>query len=339
MILQNTSGSKKYNSIDLCKIIMALFVIAIHTHPLENCSSPAVLTIYEQLAQMAVPLFFLSSGYLLAVKYSSFSDSDQNIHITFRYLCRIVKMYILWSIAYMHMAVFSYWRDSMPVSRSILHYIRGFLLIGENYNSWHLWYLLSTIYALILVIILFRLKQKPGMWMAAIGSVCLLSLFMTEIAESEEAISGPLQIIQSLINATTKDGRILQGAFFIPIGILLAGKSVSLRKYTIFFAGSFFANFFIDNSAISNLLIFSSSVALFGVVLRINLKDRAIYAVLRKLSTDVYLIHMYIWTIYYALVYKSKSYGWDSFIATTLGSLAIGGLHLYLSKKKKAIAR
>jgi len=37
MRLPETKGSN-YNSIDLCKFLMAVCVVAIHTHPLQNCS-------------------------------------------------------------------------------------------------------------------------------------------------------------------------------------------------------------------------------------------------------------------------------------------------------------
>lgn len=45
------------NCIDLFKFIMAIAVVAIHTHPLENCTSGVLFKIYEIMVNMAVPLY------------------------------------------------------------------------------------------------------------------------------------------------------------------------------------------------------------------------------------------------------------------------------------------
>ena len=46
----------------------------------------------------------------------------------------------------------------VPLRNSVLMYIRGFFFWGEQYNSWPLWYLLSTVYALMLILLLLRRK-------------------------------------------------------------------------------------------------------------------------------------------------------------------------------------
>ena len=49
---------------------------------------------------------------------------------------------------------------------------------------------------------------------------------------------------------------------------------------------------------------------------------------------------MYVWTFYYIIVYREKTFGWDSFAVTTLISLAIGLAHCYLAgRKKKALLK
>ncbi len=62
-------SNEKYNAIDLFKLIMAVCVIAIHTNPLYECNSKAVISIYNTLVCVANPFFFLSSGYLIGKKY------------------------------------------------------------------------------------------------------------------------------------------------------------------------------------------------------------------------------------------------------------------------------
>ena len=148
----------KYNSIDLYKLIMAFCVVAIHTCPLNNYKNEIVLAIYNSFVDIAVPFFFLASGFLLANKFQYPFDSDNNIQYIRNYLLRIIKLYVMWSLIYLPLAIWHYISTQTNVIKSVLSYIRGFVFIGEHYNSWPLWYLLSTIYALALII--FLLKRK-----------------------------------------------------------------------------------------------------------------------------------------------------------------------------------
>ena len=129
-------------------------------------------------------------------------------------------------------------------------------------------------------------------------------------------------------------GRILRGAFFIPVGMFMSDRRISKGVYMILFAGCFCTNYFIDSSVISSLLLYLTSIAFFGIILSLNLKDYSIYPIIRKLSIIIYLIHMYVWTFYYALVYKEKTFGWDNFIVTLAICLTIGLFYCYLSRKK-----
>lgn len=47
---------------------MAFAVVAIHTVLFEGCENDKFLCVYDNLVSLAVPFFFLASGYLLAIK-------------------------------------------------------------------------------------------------------------------------------------------------------------------------------------------------------------------------------------------------------------------------------
>ena len=46
-------------------------------------------------------------------------------------------------------------------------------------------------------------------------------------------------------------------------------------------------------------------------------------------STIIYLIHMYVWTIYYVFAYDGKTFGIDSFIYTSIVSLIISIIYIF----------
>ena len=52
---------KKYNSFDILKVILAIFVIAIHTDPLPENK----YNIYEFVLNCAVPCFLMISSFLI----------------------------------------------------------------------------------------------------------------------------------------------------------------------------------------------------------------------------------------------------------------------------------
>ena len=106
---------EKYNSIDLFKFLMACCVIAIHTQPFFGCSNFLVKKVYDSIVNCAVPFFFMASGFLLAVKLKWPYSLKENEVILKKYLVRIMKMYALWSLIYLPLAIFYYMRCKLTL--------------------------------------------------------------------------------------------------------------------------------------------------------------------------------------------------------------------------------
>ena len=77
-----------------------------------------------------------------------------------------------------------------------------------------------------------------------------------------------------------------------------------------------------------------TSVGLFEVVRMLEWKDGQYYSIIRNMSTILYFIHMYVWTGYYMLVYKTQTYGWDSFLVTTGLSMLVAWMYLIIKRNK-----
>ena len=241
---------------------------------------------------------------------------------------------MFWNVIYFTLAVCGYIHEKTSVLKAIILYLRGFFLIGEHYNSWHLWYLLSAIYGLLLVIIMIRCKFTTKQWGYTVCAICALSVVMDWIVDGNYPLPSVLVIAKKIVSLTLASGRVLQGAIFIPTGILMANKHLSQKSYWILFAGSFAVNFVVESSLASSLLLILSSIALFGLTLSVKLKDHGIYPIIRKLSTVMYLIHMYIWTFYYSIVYQEKTFGLDSFVITTTICVILGAVYCYFDSDR-----
>ena len=317
--LQNFTD-RHYNSIDLFKLIMAFMVVAIHTHPLENCTNSDLLKAYDLLAFMAVPYFFLASGYLLAIKMSwPCANNTDNANRLLKHTKRIIKMYLTWTAIYLPLAIYHFICSGTPPIKAILLYIRGLFFVGEQYNSWPLWYLLSTIYTLIVIYVLLYVKKK-----STVPALILLSVFasvfsigISHFVVYEGQMPAILQIVKKLICYSILNGRIFRGMIYIPIGMLLANRNTSfVVNLFVLFLG-YVANDCTSNTIISSYALIVMAVALFGVVEKIKLRNNAIYPVMRNMSTVIYFTHMYIWTFYYTITYGKTTYGLDSFLVTS----------------------
>ena len=322
-----------YNSLDVCKLIMAICVVAIHTQPFANASNSRLYALYSLVAAMAVPFFFLTSGYLLGNKLCISSEPQHAVAAVNKQLAKIVKMYLIWNAIYLPLAIYGYYLDGNSLFLSIYYYMKGLILIGEHYNSWQLWYLLSSIYALIVISVSLRFGARIRSFPIISLLAAIISIGVNELVLYSGTLPGVLQLLRKIFFITIMNGRIIQGLIYLPVGIYLAQKPLTTKVCFPLFILTFLCNYFVENRAISSVLLVFTSIAFFGIICSIRLKDRAIYPILRNLSTKIYLVHMYVWTAYYLAVYGETTVGLDCFVITTTVSFLISYLYYLLEKR------
>ncbi len=306
----------QYNSIDLVKFIMAFAVIAIHTCPLNHCKNEIVLAIYDNIVNLAVPFFFLASGYLLSKKIT-FSDEVEDIYVIKKYMWKILKMYLLWMAIYTPISIYHTLEMQISFTQAIREYLQGLIFIGQQYNSWPLWYLLSTLYTLGIIIILIKLKTSINGLLVMSFIFSIISIGISGMVNIQDA-SKWIEIVQKIISYTVYNGRIFRGMIFLPVGIYLGHKKQHAKRWGMIMIAGFILNCVVKNFVVSSYLLIFTSIGFFEVIANLDLKEHPAYYMCRKMSLILYLIHMYIWSIYYKVVYGVKTHGWDSFIITSV---------------------
>lgn len=140
---------RRNHGLDLLKAISAFMVICIHV------PFPGVVgTIITPLARIAVPLFFMITGY-----YYSFTKEHNRVNHQIYKIIRLFvgsnMLYLLWNLikAYITNNSVSTKLSEMLNAKSMLK----FLLLNESPFSGHLWYLGALLYAL-LIVMLFEKK-------------------------------------------------------------------------------------------------------------------------------------------------------------------------------------
>lgn len=145
-------------SLDMLKLLLALMVVAIHTKFLSETNAILSHLLVDGLFRLAVPVFFVINGYFFCM---SVEKND-----VFRWVKRIVILYVVWMLVY---SVF--WVDLTSfsgVKRSLFMVFFGY---------YHLWYLVGVAGAAVLFFSLHKLGVSDFL-------LILLSvlLFITGIA-------------------------------------------------------------------------------------------------------------------------------------------------------------
>lgn len=334
----NFGGQAEYNAIDFVKFIMALVVVAIHTEPFHG-SSENIQVLFDTFSGLAVPFFFISFGFLLGKRV----QENNNLLPVKKQLVKILKMYIKWSVIYLPLAIYDYWSQNVTPLKATVLYFRNLFLGGMHYNSWQLWYLLSTVYGLIFLLLLLNVIKSIQLKYICVTVVAIFSLLLSYIVSLKSCPDIPcfVLVVGSIIQKTILNGRILQGLYYIPIGFFLSRSKEKNNKFmviTLFMLTLFLRYIFLGNKFLADFFLIAASISLFEIVIRIKLDDSKVYSIMRSISTITYLIHMWVWTIFYCLIYKEKTYGIECWVFTSAFSMIISVLY-YLTKSRSRKGR
>ena len=81
------------------------------------------------------------------------------------------------------------------------------------------------------------------------------------------------------------------------------------------------------------VFLIPASIGLFEIVRKIKMGgDKLIYQTMRTMSTIIYLVHMWVWTAVYTVIYHEKTFGLLCFMSTAGISIFIA--FLYVKKRE-----
>lgn len=324
---------ENHNSIDLVKFIMAIVVVAIHTRPLADFQVPILLDFYQKFVRLAVPFFFVATGYLISLKIS-FPLKETDAPIIKKSLIKFLKLYVIWMLIYTPLSIYHSVEINRPIQEVVLSYIRGLFLTGKQYNSSHLWYLLSTIYSLAILHFAARHKAKIGHVIFVGIFFFFISVYSDYIVAYEGILPTPFQQIKFIIKNAIDSGRMFWGMFYIPMGMVLAHCSIPKKNVGLYLLSSIIIYWALDGLVLSQILLLIVVLLFFVFVENIQFSNNKVFLLLRKMSTYIYLIHMYVWTFFYTAVYGDVHYGLAAFLATLSVSCSLSFAYIKLKERK-----
>ena len=350
--MENTAVCRKenLNGLDIMKLVCAVMIVMIHVPPYTGTDTAAGafldLILKRYLLRIAVPFFFVCSGYLLYRKTAKGAFSMQP---TWKYVKKLLRLYIIWSV--LHLYPFC-WNgiigDKGGLLNGVINYLRYFLVIG-SYGQ--LWYLPATIYGALMISLLLYLKLSPRKIMCVAGLFYLLGLLGQTWYGLIEPLSGAAPGLWSLIRLydrvfrTTRNG-FFEGFPFMALGMLFAyrGFSLSKMKSLIGFALSMALLFaellFVEKRGFVRennfyLCLAPAVYFLFSLMGQLDLPDSPVYGIIRQLSSIMFYIHL--WCKLFALRLCEKAgfpLSLPLLLLTLAFSLIAGGIMIRLSKVK-----
>ena len=261
----------------------------------ESFGTGAFNTVYLNFIYCAVPCFFMASGYLLAGRMEWPLTAKDNLPKVAHAFFKMLKLYLLWSLAYLPLAIFDYRRSGLGVREAAIRYIKGLVFSGEHYGSWMLWYMISAIYALGIIYLLLKIKVNP--WaITALGLVFILcGAALDMLSGTTNDISPAINFIRKLMWATTGNGKVFRGLFYISFGMLLTKIKIPVWAdvlITLFgFAGCVAFNKY------TGFFVILCAVGLFGIIISVKVPYVSDRKILRRASMIIYFMHLYVYMI------------------------------------------
>lgn len=295
---------KTYCALDIAKFMSAFLVICIHIGPLLDINETANFVLVQIIARIAVPLFFIISGYLFFAKLDNEREWNDYANVTAlkHYVFRLGKLYLIWSIFYLPFNYLLVRGDGLH-AMTFLRYLRDFFFTGSYY---HLWFLPALMVAVCAVYVLRRYVSLTTTIIisALLYLIGMLGNVYPQMIEELPYIGRAYHYYIQLF-VTTRNG-IFFGMLFISLGAYFAQGRMVVSRSTLgpfigfvlslcaLFGECFFLREqgYMHDLASMYLMLVPTVAFLFITLLSIDLKVKELYKTLRVLSLLIYVSHL-----------------------------------------------
>lgn len=201
-----------YGGLDVCRIIAAILVVAIHTSPLTSVSGDADFFLTGILARTAVPFFFMITGQFVLT---------QDFQKVWKYVQKVAVLYGIAIFIYIPIGIYAGHYQKITV----LKLLRMLVFDGTFY---HLWYFPACITGVLLVYGMRRCMGQRSMLVTA-GILYILGL-------SGDSYFGLIEDVPVLSDIYDAGFQIFSytrnGIFFAPVFLIL-GEEIGKKKFSV----------------------------------------------------------------------------------------------------------
>lgn len=345
------AGKRNFESIDLMKFICAILVVAIHLLPLGRPDNPLGVwcsrILRMHVARIAVPFFFMATGFLVFRKTDRSSFTLGN---TLPYIRKVYRLYLLWTLIYGAFILRNILACEQGVVYGVMLFFRNLIFTG-SYSQ--LWYLNASAFAVLLLSVLLHRRVRFSRILLGSFLLYLVGLIFQPYYGAldplrQNPVIGKLLRLFDLVIVTPRNG-LFEGFFFVSLGALFAYRPVEMRMRTavLGFAASM-ALMLAEALLLTEIgwskgydmyfFLAPSAFFLFYILLHVELKPRGVYRDLRISSSLIFFVHGLfagILTLICARFGIETERTWTQFLLTLLLSLLFSAAVIKLSDHSK----
>lgn len=290
---------KEYFAVDFLKLVAAYLNISVHFMIFEDINKEFNFWWTQVLCRLAVPFFFVASGYFAANKLQ---DKEK----VSGYLKRIFLMYVIYTVIFLPYNIENYKAYGYTFTEGLLEFLKAFFLTGSYF---HLWYFLALMVGIIILYVLINhVKLDDKKLLLVTGVLYCIGV----LGNAYRNIWTEIPIMEAIWTAyesvfmTTRNG-----IFFAPLMLLIGylirkhSAKIMYKRYwlyaIIFFAimnvEEYFARAITNHSGQS--MLFSTPLAVAAVFLtacfiRAPKQLVPVGVFFRNMSVLVYGLHIFI---------------------------------------------
>lgn len=216
------NGAKGYPALDIFRVVAAFLVVAIHTSPLLGISETGDFLFTRVLARLAVPFFFMASGFFL-LPGGQRKESGARLKA---FCIKIAKLYGLAILLYLPLNLYAGYFSRPGLAGQLL---RDVLFNGSFY---HLWYFPAVLLGSVIAWALYR-YTKPAVAFAVTAALYLVGLG----GDSYYGLVTRLPALHTVYDAMFRLFEYTRNGFFfaplfILMGLYLAGRPAPAKRRT-----------------------------------------------------------------------------------------------------------
>ena len=297
-----------YPDLDWMKLLMALFVVEIHTRPFMG--HPTAEAVIGGLEALAVPFFFIASAFLcfrgLCSDDFATPESKGSVRVR-RTTGKLLRLYLIWTALFLPVTVFGDLLAGKSLLSGLASFIKGTLFVGENFCSWPLWYLRGSVIGFVLTYLILRGGGSSKHLLFVSASFLFAGYLLTLLHNWDGAPAVIAQPVKAyfVIFENTRNG-LFEGFFYIAVGAVLGMKHEQLDKLHFGVPVAMAVLGIIGCILISNdahlPFCACASICVFLLSVRRSGENLKPYVKARNSSTIIYLVHMYFVVIFVYLI-------------------------------------
>lgn len=293
-------------TIDLFKFISSILIIGIHTNLFVDINDTLNFAVVDIICRLAVPFFAVCSGYFLS---KSLAKNEYGAKPIKKQEWKLIKLYALWTVLYLAYSIPAWIKTGWMSVGAFKDYALATVTQGCHY---HLWYLISLIYALPLFYLCVRFIKNRKLLL-----VIMILLYIIKALSYGYSHWLPA-FMQNAFQIGNKFSALFDAVFLLLplllLGFFISQKKISLKfsfigfivSFSLLIVEAFTLKAFGQESVSFIFMTFPTSYFLFSLISQINWNlNGKVCTLLGSASLIIYCFHPMIVKLFIDIVPSS----------------------------------